>query len=120
MRAFAGRKRAMCCFGHIDRGQFGPHLLGMFVFHPGYAAPLPEGHRFPMSKYEATRDALAAAGGSFADPQEAPRDLILGVHLPGYADAVIEARVYLWIVRRPASPAPPPDARRSRPLPRAS
>ncbi len=104
----------MCCFGHIDRGHFGPHLSGMFVFHPGYAAPLPEGHRFPMSKYEATRDALAAAGVSFAEPQEAPRDLILGVHLPGYADAVIEARVDPAIERRIGFPVTPAVARRSR------
>ena len=86
----------------------------MFVFHPGYAAPLPEGHRFPMSKYEATRDALAAAGVSFAEPAEAPRELILGAHLAGYVDSVIEARVDPAIERRIGFPVTPAVARRSR------
>lgn len=86
----------------------------MFFFHPGYVAPLPAGHRFPMSKYEATRNALAAAGATFEAPGEAPRALLIGAHGETYVDQVLEARVPAALERRIGFPVTPEVARRSR------
>jgi acetoin utilization deacetylase AcuC-like enzyme len=85
-----------------------------FYFHPGYVAPLARGHRFPMSKYETTRDALSAAGVAFESPAEASRGLILGAHAAAYADAVIAAAVDPVIERRIGFAVTPEIARRSR------
>ncbi len=71
-----------------------------FFFHSGYVAPLPAGHRFPMSKYETTRDALAAAGVCFDRPEPVARDLLLTVHAQPYVDAVLAASVDSAIERR--------------------
>jgi len=71
-----------------------------FFFHPGYVAPLPAGHSFPMSKYQTTHEALAAAGVQFAVPEEAERGLLLGVHSAGYVDAVMAASVDATTERR--------------------
>lgn len=85
-----------------------------FHFHPGYVAPLPAGHRFPMSKYEATRDALVASGVAPVPPDEAPRDLLLAAHTPAYVDAVLAASVDRTIERRIGFAVTPEVARRSR------
>jgi acetoin utilization deacetylase AcuC-like enzyme len=85
-----------------------------FFFHPGYVAPLPAGHRFPMSKYETTRAALAEAGVTFTEPEEAPRALLQAVHTEAYVDAVIEARVEPAIERRIGFPVTAAVSRRSR------
>jgi acetoin utilization deacetylase AcuC-like enzyme len=85
----------------------------MFFFHPGYVAPLRPGHRFPMSKYETTRAALAAAGAAFVAPVEAPRALLLGVHDEAYVDAVLAAAVPPAIERRIGFQVTPAVARRS-------
>jgi acetoin utilization deacetylase AcuC-like enzyme len=85
-----------------------------FHFHPGYVAPLPPGHRFPMSKYETTHDALVAAGVVPVAPEEAPRELILAAHAPAYADAVIAASVDPAIERRIGFAVTPEVSRRSR------
>lgn len=85
-----------------------------FHFHPGYVAPLPTGHRFPMSKYEATRDALVAAGVEPVAPAEAPRDLLLAAHTPAYVDAVLAARVEPTIERRIGFAVTPEVSLRSR------
>ncbi|MGL6042752.1 MAG: histone deacetylase family protein [Sandaracinobacteroides sp.] len=90
-----------------------PTLWRMFLFHPGYVAPLPAGHSFPMTKYETTRNALAGAGVTFGEPAEASRALLLGVHSPGYADAVIGAKVDRAIERRIGFAVTPAVARRS-------
>ena len=84
-----------------------------FFFHPGYVAPLPAGHRFPMSKYETTRAALAAAGILFEAPAEAERDLLLAVHSEAYVDAVLAASVERGIERRIGFPVTPLVARRA-------
>lgn len=84
-----------------------------FHFHPGYVAPLPPGHRFPMSKYETTRDALVAAGIAPVAPEEAPPELILAAHTPAYARAVLAASVDPAIERRIGFAVTPHVARRS-------
>ena len=85
-----------------------------FHFHPGYVAPLPAGHRFPMSKYETTRDALVAAGVEPVAPEEAPLELILAAHTPDYARAVLAASVDRAIERRIGFAVTPEVSRRSR------
>jgi acetoin utilization deacetylase AcuC-like enzyme len=84
-------------------------------FHPGYVAPLRPGHRFPMSKYQATRDALAAAGAPlvWAEPEPAPREAILAAHAPAWVSAVVAARVPQAAERRIGFPVSPAVARRS-------
>jgi acetoin utilization deacetylase AcuC-like enzyme len=84
-----------------------------FFFHPGYVAPLPAGHRFPMSKYETTRDALAAAGVCLAEPEAAETALLLGVHEAAYVEAVLAARVDKAIERRIGFAVTPAVSRRS-------
>ena len=66
------------------------------VYHADWAeVKLPEGHRFPMDKYKATRLALesdASLAGKmeiFASP-EAPLDDILAVHEEGYVRRVLD------------------------------
>ncbi len=85
-----------------------------FHFHSGYVAPLPTGHRFPMSKYETTRDALVAAGVEPVAPEEAERDLLLAAHTPAYVDAVLAAFVDTAIERRIGFAVTPAVSRRSR------
>ena len=85
-----------------------------FFFHPGYVAPLPEGHRFPMSKYHTTHDALRAAGVAFAEPEEAERSLLLGVHGAAYVEAVCSAQVDPAIERQIGFAVTAAVARRSR------
>lgn len=71
-----------------------------FYFHPDYVAPLPDGHRFPMSKYETTRAALSAAGVGFAAPEPADAALLGLVHDADYVAAVCAAAVPAPIERR--------------------
>jgi len=84
-----------------------------FFFHPGYVAPLPAGHSFPMSKYETTRDALANAGVAFSGPEPADRAQLLLVHAESYVDAVLQANVPPAIERRIGFAVTPAVARRS-------
>lgn len=98
----------------LDRRGPARSKWGVFFFHPGYVAPLPPGHRFPMSKYEATRDALAQAGARLAAPEAAPRALLLGAHAPAYVDQVLAACVPAAIERQIGFAVTPAVARRSR------
>ena len=66
-----------------------------------YAIPLPDGHKFPMSKYRLTRDFLAADGcfefecAPLADPET-----IALAHDPGYVSQFIAGTVDPAIMRR--------------------
>ncbi|WP_199555851.1 histone deacetylase family protein [Sandaracinobacteroides hominis] len=85
-----------------------------FFFHPAYVAPLPDGHSFPMSKYETTREALTRAGVLFEEPAIATREMLIRVHAEAYADAVIAAGVPKEIERRIGFPVTPAVSLRSR------
>jgi acetoin utilization deacetylase AcuC-like enzyme len=53
------------------------------VFHPAYEAVLPDGHRFPMSKYARLARVLQDLGlapQGFIRPEEAPAELIALAH----------------------------------------
>ena len=55
-----------------------------------FVVQLPEGHRFPSSKYPAVRDAVAAVIGddAFAEPDPIDRDALARVHDEAWIDAI--------------------------------
>jgi len=90
------------------------YALGMRLFPSDrYLLPLPEGHRFPVSKYAALRRRLeshAAAGAplEFVEPHAATDDELVRVHCRGYLGRVLSGTLSTAEVRRigfPWSPA---------------
>jgi acetoin utilization deacetylase AcuC-like enzyme len=65
-----------------------PVPAGRIAYHPVYAHPLPEGHRFPMLKYELIPEALCyegiAAPADFFAPEELDEAVILLTHSEDY------------------------------------
>ncbi|TFI53055.1 histone deacetylase [Mastigocladus laminosus UU774] len=61
------------------------------VYHSDYIAPLPEGHRFPMAKFQQLYELLLADGvahsSQFYIPERPPQELIELVHTPEYVQA---------------------------------
>ncbi len=66
------------------------------AFSPVYAHPLPEGHRFPMLKYELIPEQLLYEGtctpANFHEPAPVNDDWVLGVHTSTYVDPVEDAQ----------------------------
>ncbi|RXR34234.1 histone deacetylase [Flavobacterium piscinae] len=64
------------------------------AFHPIYKHPLPEGHRFPMIKYELLPQQLLHEGtaekADFFEPDVANLDAVLSVHKRSYVDELLE------------------------------
>lgn len=62
------------------------------AFDPVYVHPLPEGHRFPMIKYELIPEQLIYEGTctaeNFFSPGSVEDRWVLGVHAPAYLDAL--------------------------------
>ena len=60
------------------------------AYHPIYKHPLPEGHRFPMLKYELLPEQLMHEGtcidDNFFEPTIPDEAYILNVHTPAYVD----------------------------------
>jgi acetoin utilization deacetylase AcuC-like enzyme len=60
------------------------------AFHPIYAHPLPEGHRFPMLKYELIPEQLLYEGTilpeNLIQPADCPDDIVLLTHTREYVD----------------------------------
>ena len=58
------------------------------AFHPIYQLPLPEGHRFPMEKYDLLPKQLLHEGtceiDDFFEPKKIPNQYIERVHSPEY------------------------------------
>lgn len=88
------------------------------VHDPDYVAPLAAGHRFPMSKYEAVMDALAALGASewaeFHAPEPASHALLSATHAPAYVDQAFALAVDPAIERRIGFPVTERVLRRAR------
>jgi acetoin utilization deacetylase AcuC-like enzyme len=67
-----------------------PVPFGRIAWHPVYAHPLPEGHRFPMLKYELIPEALRHEGiatdTDFFLPEELDEEVILLTHAKAYWD----------------------------------
>lgn len=73
------------------------------VFHPGYVASLPAGHRFPMDKFARVARLVQAEGlvaGAFHTPEPASRALLLAAHTPDYVDGVLGGTLDRAAVRR--------------------
>jgi acetoin utilization deacetylase AcuC-like enzyme len=64
------------------------------AFHPIYKHPLPEGHRFPMIKYELLPQQLLHEGTAeeddFFEPDIANLDAVLSVHKRSYVDELLQ------------------------------
>jgi acetoin utilization deacetylase AcuC-like enzyme len=62
-----------------------------------YTFPLPEGHRFPIAKYERLREQVLINGivapGALREPERATRDALLLVHTTDYVDRFLEGRL---------------------------
>ncbi len=85
------------------------------VHHPGYLAPLPAGHRFPMAKFARLREVLAEAGVRSAErPEPAPAEWLTLAHDPGYVEAILGQTAGPAIMRRIGLPLSPALAMRSR------
>jgi acetoin utilization deacetylase AcuC-like enzyme len=69
-----------------------------------FVLPLPEGHKFPMSKYEELRRQVAASGlvasADVLEPEEATDEQLHRVHDPGYVRRVREGRLEAEELRR--------------------
>ena len=63
------------------------------AYHPIYQLPLPEGHRFPMEKYDLLPKQLRYEGSceeeDFFTPEKIPNPLIEAVHCPDYLQRLL-------------------------------
>ena len=73
----------------------------MFWSSARYTFPLPEGHRFPIAKYELLRQGVVAAGlGQVREPERIERELLLHVHTARYVDAFTQGTLAADELRR--------------------
>jgi acetoin utilization deacetylase AcuC-like enzyme len=77
----------------------------MKVFYSDhFVLPLPEGHRFPMSKYSMLRERVAADGicdfGELRTPRAVTDEEILRAHAPGYLERVVSGILTEKEIRR--------------------
>ncbi len=67
------------------------------VFHPIYKHPLPEGHRFPMLKYELLPKQLLHEGtanlSDFFEPEIADLQYILAIHEKQYVENLLQLKI---------------------------
>jgi acetoin utilization deacetylase AcuC-like enzyme len=81
------------------------------AFDPIYAHPLPEGHRFPMLKYELIPQQLLYEGtvteASFFTPQPCHDDIVLFTHTPDYVQKLKEQTLSASEQRRIGFPQSP-------------
>ncbi len=90
-------------------------MLPPIVHHPGYVAPLPDGHRFPMAKFARLREVLAEAGaGAPLAPKPAPAAWLALAHDRSYVEAILGLTAGPEIMRRIGLPLSPALALRSR------
>lgn len=82
-----------------------------------YAIPLPEGHRFPITKYARLRDRALADGlltsETLHEPERATREELTLVHDPAYVDAVLHGTLAPAAQRTVGFPWSPALAERS-------
>jgi acetoin utilization deacetylase AcuC-like enzyme len=83
-----------------------------------FVLPLPEGHRFPMTKYRLLRERVLAEGTLSPEELEVPEPIsdqaLLRVHDAGYVERVLHGRLDAAEVRRLGFPWSPQLVERSR------
>lgn len=81
------------------------------AFSPVYRLRLPEGHRFPMLKYELIHEQLLYEGtcteANFMAPASVDDRWVLGVHTPEYVEALKTLTVSPAMIRRIGFPLTP-------------
>lgn len=81
------------------------------IYHPNYVAPLPEGHRFPMSKFRQLYEMLlaneVAVPEQFYTPELPPQEWLQLVHTPDYVQAYCEGTLDAKAQRRIGLPWSP-------------
>ncbi len=86
------------------------------AYHPIYAHPLPEGHRFPMVKYELIPGQLLHEGTftqeHFFEPEICDEEIILWTHEKEYLDKLIHQQLSASEQRRIGFPQSPQLTRR--------
>lgn len=91
-------------------------LKGFYCDH--FVLPLPEGHRFPMSKYRLLRERVVERGLVRAEdlivPEAASDEELLRVHDPGYVQRAVTGALERAEVRRIGFPWSPAMVERSR------
>lgn len=74
------------------------------AFHPLYAHPLPEGHRFPMLKYELIPDQLIRTGvvnqTTFFKPEKIEMETLLLTHSSSYVNDLLNLSLDASHIRR--------------------
>lgn len=90
----------------------------LIVYSTNHAPlPLPEGHRFPQTKYGRLREALLERGvlspGEIHPAVPATREELLLAHTPGYVDGILDGTVDPRIIRQIGLPWSPELAARS-------
>jgi acetoin utilization deacetylase AcuC-like enzyme len=74
------------------------------AFHPIYAHPLPEGHRFPMLKYELIPKQLLYEGtiteANFFEPKQVSHSDVLAIHSQKYFDDLLHLTLSEKAVRK--------------------
>lgn len=82
-----------------------------------FSVPLPDGHRFPIAKYAALRDAVLARGlvrpDCLHEPARVTRDDLLRVHTPEWVDAIERGTLDAAAARRLGFPWSPDLAERA-------
>ena len=74
------------------------------AYHPIYAHELPEGHRFPMAKYDLLPSQLLHEGTcteeNFFEPEVPDKKVLLSVHDPVYVSHLLNTTLDQKIVRK--------------------
>lgn len=74
------------------------------AYHPIYRYPVPEGHRFPMDKYELLPQQLLREGivqeDDFFAPEPVSLDAVYAVHQKEYTDRFVQGRLEPQAARR--------------------
>jgi acetoin utilization deacetylase AcuC-like enzyme len=82
-----------------------------------FGIPLPEGHRFPIAKYAAIRDAVVTRGilpaAAIHEPERADRWALALAHTPEYLDAIHDGTLDAAAQRRLGLPLGPELLERS-------
>ncbi len=106
MRFFVGNLIA-----GILKNKHKKNTLIKIAYDPIYAHPLPEGHRFPMLKYELIPGQLLHEGSiteaQIFSPKPCPEDIILLTHDAGYWNDLLHLRLTPQHIRRIGFPLSP-------------